>query len=183
MLVSCSRTSARKLRVFELSVALLGRAPHVAHLSALPERANPQSGAAGKPSSVQVGSCPCQWTRVRVPDSFASSTRNRSPAARRMPGRPSGPVSPKTLGLVGRSPPACAFPRQDAWERAEPRARHRGRSAVRWRKRSPQKSAAREGLAHDIALSLSARGRLENSSHASPMLKPRAATTSITNAR
>jgi hypothetical protein len=50
-------------------------------------------------------------------------------------------------------------------------------------KRSAQKSAAREGLAHDIALSLSARGRLENSSHASPMLKPRVATTSITNAR
>src|ERR1700682_5006719 len=47
-------------------------------------------------------------------------------------------------------------------------------------KRSAQKSAAREGLAHDLAPSSSARGRLENSSHASEMLKPRVAMTSIT---
>ena len=33
--------------VFEFSVALLGRAPHAAYLSALPERANLQSGVVG----------------------------------------------------------------------------------------------------------------------------------------
>jgi hypothetical protein len=33
--------------VFELCAALLGRAPHAAYLSALPKRANPQSGVVG----------------------------------------------------------------------------------------------------------------------------------------
>ena len=45
-------------------------------------------------------------------------------------------------------------------------------------KRRAQKTAAREKLAHDLVPSLSARGRLENSSQ----LKPRVTTTSIANA-
>src|SRR6267142_3245440 len=49
-------------------------------------------------------------------------------------------------------------------------------------KRSVQKPAARDGLAHDPAPSSSARGRRENSSNASPTLKPRVATTTIANA-